>query len=142
MRWWHSEYEIVIGTIFFKLSLNMTVTDRPIVCLIIIVNIIFSYFNYYFLYGHFFYNVSSLWVWPVPKSPWYVHHLVKYRCLKIFSKWLADQILPCNLSESRKWIVVYIKEYFNADMLLYSLRMQCLKIKLLTYNYIKLLGLV
>ena len=43
------------------------------------------------------------------------------------SKSLTDQILPYNLSESRKWIVVYIKEYiFNVVGLLYSLRMQCL----------------
>ena len=35
-----------------------------------------------------------------------------------FSKSLADQILPCNLSESRKWIVIYIKEYFKCGQVI------------------------
>ena len=43
----------------------------PIVCLIIIVNIIFSgYFKYYFTYDHFFFTVRSPChtVLPDPKS--------------------------------------------------------------------------
>ena len=37
----------------------------------------------------------------------------------MFEDFSADQILPCKMSESRRWIVIYIKEYFNAVGLLY-----------------------
>ena len=36
----------------------------------------------------------------------------------MFEDFFADQILPGNLSESRRWIVICIKEYFNAVGLL------------------------
>ena len=36
----------------------------------------------------------------------------------MFEDFFANQILPGNLSESRTWIVICIKEYFNAVGLL------------------------
>ena len=36
----------------------------------------------------------------------------------MFEDYFADQILPGNLSESRRWIVNCIKEYFNVVVLL------------------------
>ena len=36
----------------------------------------------------------------------------------MFEDFFVDQILPGNLSESRTWIVICIKEYFNAVGLL------------------------
>ena len=46
----------------------------------------------------------------------------------MFEVFFADRILPCKLSESRRWIVIYIKEYFHVAGLLYTF------FKLLTYN--------
>ena len=60
---------------------TVTLLLDTIVCLIIIVNIIFSgYFKYYITYDHFFFTVrfpchTAL---PDPKSSSYVHYLVKY----------------------------------------------------------------
>ena len=53
-------------------SNGMVLCATSKVCLIIIVNIIFSgYFKYYFTYDHFFLTVKSpcQTAWPVAKSP-------------------------------------------------------------------------
>ena len=46
--------------------------------------------------------------------------------ISMFEDFFADRILPCKLSESIRWIVIYIKEYFHVAGLLYTLCMQCL----------------
>ena len=46
--------------------------------------------------------------------------------ISMFEDFFADRILPCKLSESRRWIVIYFKEYFHVAGLLYTLCMQCL----------------
>ena len=96
-------------------------TDRnfnAIVCLIIIVNIIFSgYFKYYFIYDNFFFTVRSPChaVLPDPKI---ILICSLFSQISMFEDFFADQILPGNLSKSRGWIVICIKEYFNAVGLL------------------------
>ena len=100
--------------------------SRSIVCLIIIVNFTVSwYFKYYFTYDHFFFTVRSPChtAWPDPKSSWYVHYLVKYRCLKIISLIRFCRVIWVKV-EGGSWFTW--KEYFHVAGLLYCLRMQCL----------------
>ena len=92
--------------------------DHPILCLIIIVNIIFSgYFKYYFTYDHFFFTVRSPCHAALP-DPKIILICSLLSQISMFEDFFNDQILPCNLSESRRWIVICIKEYFNAVRLL------------------------
>ena len=91
---------------------------HTIVCLIIIVNIIFSgYFKYYFIYDNFLFTVRSPChaVLPDPKI---ILICSLFSQISMFEDFFADQILPGNLSKSRGWIVICIKEYFNAVGLL------------------------
>ena len=96
----------------------MAFSLKFIVCLIILVNIIFSgYFKYYFTYDHFFFTVRS----PCHAAlldPKIILIYSLFSQISMFEDFFADQILPGNLSESRRWIVICIKEYFNAVGLL------------------------
>ena len=78
---------------------------NTIVCLIIIVNIIFSwYLKYHLTYDHFFFNVSSpcQTAWPMPKSPWYVHYLVKYRIANC-----------CRHGQNPGWVLINLKSAYQ-----------------------------
>ena len=50
----------------------------------------------------------------------------------MFEDFFAGRILPCKLSESIRWIVIYVKEYFHVAGLLYIFTHAVFK--LLTYN--------
>ena len=50
----------------------------------------------------------------------------------MFEDFYTGWILPCKLSESRRWIVIYVKEYFHVAGLLYIFMHAVFK--LLTYN--------
>ena len=85
--------------------------NKPIVCLIIIVNIIFlGYFKYYFTYDQLFFTVRSPFHAALP-DPKIILICSLFSQISMFEDFFADQILPGNLSESRRWIVICIKEY-------------------------------
>ena len=78
----------------------------------IIVNIIFlGYFKYYFTYDHFFFTVRSPCYAALP-DPKIILICSLFSQISMFEDFFTDQILPANLSESKRWIVICIKEYF------------------------------
>ena len=52
----------------------------------------------------------------------------------MYEDFFADWILLCKLSESRRWIVFYIKEYFHMAVMHAVLYIMHAAFKLLTYN--------
>ena len=101
-----------------KMEFSIPSISKAIVCLIINVNIVFSgYFKYYFTYDHFFFTVRSPCHAALP-DPKIILICSLFSQISMFEDFFADQILPGNLSESRTWIVISIKEYFNAVRLL------------------------